>query len=128
MELPPDENETKESALKDAWESEGNRQASALLELGQPDLPVDLSVAGAISLFLRTLKGQSVQTHKTYRVGCRVFMLFLYATNRGNPAEIAVVNLPSLILEDYYLWLVDKYSRAKKMTLAGYMSGPRNLF
>lgn len=127
MKPAQDENAPNETALKNAWEAAGNRQV-ALLETGQAGLPADLSVAGAVSLFLPTLKGQSVQTYKTYRVGCRIFMLFLYATDRGDPAELPLTSLPPLILEDYYLWLVAKYSRVKKMTLAGYMAGPRNLF
>jgi site-specific recombinase XerD len=116
-----------ESALKDSWEAEGKAQASRL-DAAQATLPDNLSVACGVSLFLQTLKGQSVQTHKTYRVGCRVFLFFLHETDRGNPAQLPVVSLPPLILEDYYLWLVERYSRAKKMTVAGYMAGPRNLF
>jgi site-specific recombinase XerD len=117
-----------ESALKDVWEAAGQQQATQM-ELNQAaTLPPEISVACGVSLFLRTLKGQSAQTHKTYRVGCRVFMYFLYESGRGSPAELKVVDLPPLILEDYYLWLVDKYSRGKRMTVSGYMAGPRNLF
>lgn len=116
-----------ENALKDRWTEAGDVQA-AQLEPGAASLPPDTSVACGVSLFLKTLKGQSVQTHKTYRVGCRIFMYFLYENKLGDPAALPVTSLQPLILEDYYLWLVDRYSRAKKMTVAGYMAGPRNLF
>ncbi len=116
-----------ETALKDEWEARGQAQA-AQLDMAQTALPTDISLAAGVCLFLYTLKGQSVQTHKTYRVGCRVFMYFLHESGRGNPAELPVAGLPPLILEDYYLWLVERYSRARKTTVAGYMAGPRNLF
>ncbi|MBN9390512.1 MAG: tyrosine-type recombinase/integrase [Chloroflexi bacterium] len=116
-----------EDELKDRWTVAGETQA-AQLEPGLAVLPPDTSVACGVSLFLKTLKGQSVQTHKTYRVACRIFMYFLYESGLGDPSTIAVTALQPLILEDYYLWLVDRYSRAKKMTVAGYMAGPRNLF
>ena len=44
----------------------------------QARLPQDLPLASAVSLFLSTLKGQSDQTAKTYRVGCRRFMWFIF--------------------------------------------------
>ncbi len=116
-----------ENALKDRWTEAGEIQA-AQLEPGAAALPPATSVACGVCLFLKTLKGQSLQTHKTYRVGCRVFMYFLYESGLGDPAALPVTGLQPLILEDYYLWLVDRYSRAKKMTVAGYMAGPRNLF
>jgi site-specific recombinase XerD len=116
-----------EDALKDRWTVAGDTQA-AQLEPGVAVLPPHTSVACGVSLFLKTLKGQSVQTHKTYRVACRIFMFFLYESGLGDPSALAVTALQPLILEDYYLWLVDRYSRTKKMTVAGYMAGPRNLF
>jgi len=116
-----------ETNLKNEWEKAGNFQATEY-DQSQATLPPHISVACAISLFLLTLRGQSLQTHKTYRVGCRVFMLFLHEKGLGNPTEIGVNSLPPLILEEYYLWLVDKYSRSKRTTVSGYMAGPRNLF
>jgi site-specific recombinase XerD len=116
-----------ENALKDRWSEAGEAQA-ALLEQGAPALPPDTTVACGVCLFLKTLKGQSVQTYKTYRVGCRIFMYFLYASGQGDPSALAVTGLQPLVLEDYYLWLVDRYSRSKRMTVSGYMAGPRNLF
>lgn len=117
----------KESELKDQWDQAGELEA-AQLEQGAPTLPTGISVACGVCLFLRTLKGQSVQTHKTYQVGCRIFMYFLYESGQGDPSVLSVTGLQPLVLEDYYLWLVDRYSRGKKMTVAGYMAGPRNLF
>lgn len=126
--LEPPNNETEtETDLKDRWTAAGEAQA-ARLEPGVAVLPPATSVACGVSLFLKTLKGQSVQTHKTYRVACRIFMYFLYESGLGDPAALPVTALQPLILEDYYLWLVDRYSRARKMTVAGYMAGPRNLF
>ncbi len=116
-----------ENTLKDHWSQAGELQASRL-EQGAPTLPADTSLACGVCLFLKTLKGQSAQTHKTYRVGCRIFMYFLYESGQGDPAALTVTGLQPLVLEDYYLWLVDRYSRGKKMTVAGYMAGPRNLF
>jgi site-specific recombinase XerD len=116
-----------ENALKDSWGRAGELQA-AQLEQGAPALPAGTSVACGVCLFLKTLKGQSVQTHKTYQVGCRIFMYFLYESGQGDPATLPVTGLQPLVLEDYFLWLVDRYSRSKKMTVAGYMAGPRNLF
>jgi site-specific recombinase XerD len=116
-----------ENVLKDRWTEAGEVQA-ARLEQGAPALPADTTVACGVCLFLKTLKGQSVQTYKTYRVGCRIFMYFLYASGQGDPAALTVTGLQPLVLEDYYLWLVGRYSRGKRMTVSGYMAGPRNLF
>lgn len=124
---PEREQPDQEAALKDSWEAAGKTQAERLDPV-QPGLPAEISLACGINLFLGSLKGQSMQTYKTYRVGCRLLMFFVYESGRGNPAQVPVAQLPPLVLEDYYLWLVERYSRAKKMTVAGYMAGPRNLF
>ncbi len=121
------ERQDAETILKDRWEAAGQAQA-VNLDPSQDQLPAGVSIAAGMGLFLQTLKGQSAQTHKTYRVGCRVFLYFLYETGRGDPAQLTVTGLPPLILEEYYLWLVERFSREKKMTVSGYMAGPRNLF
>src|SRR5690349_11319990 len=81
------------------------------IEPAQARLPQALPLASAVSLFLVTLKGQSDQTLKTYRVGCRRFMWFIYSTERGEPAQVTVSSLSPLVLEEFYLWLVDNYGR-----------------
>ncbi len=94
----------------------------------QAFLPENLNLAAAVNLFLTTLKGQSEQTQKTYRVGCRRFLWFIYASGRGNPATITVYSLSPFILEEYYLWLVETYGRQARATTSLYLTANRNLF
>src|SRR3954447_6517953 len=68
-----------------------------------PQLPADLPLAAGVNLFLATLKGQSQETAKTYRVGCRRFMWFVYTTTGQAPDGLAVADLSPLVLEDFYL-------------------------
>jgi site-specific recombinase XerD len=93
-----------------------------------PQLPPDLPLAAGVSLFLGTLKGQSRETAKTYRVGCRRFMWFIYTTTGHAPDRLAVSALSPLVLEDFYLWLVGTYGRKARSTCNSYMAAARNLF
>ncbi len=93
-----------------------------------PQLPADLPLAAGVNLFLATLKGQSQETAKTYRVGCRRFMWFIYTTTGQMPDRLAVSALSPLVLEEFYLWLVAIYGRKARSTCNSYMAAARNLF
>ena len=119
------------------WLNQGKAQ---LAELGLFDLrrgavtnlpaqlPDSLSVVASVLLFLSTLAGQSVQTHKTYRVGCRRFMWFLHDSQQGDPAELHIADLSPLVLEDFYLWMVSVYGKKARTTMSNYLTSARNLF
>lgn len=111
------------------WESAGKtflapEPARPLVE----KLPADLPLAAGVNLFLATLQGQSQETAKTYRVGCRRFMWFIYTTTDKAPDRLAVADLSPLVLEDFYLWLVATYGRKARATCNSYMAAARNLF
>jgi site-specific recombinase XerD len=117
------------SQLLTRWEEESLAYIKAQgLEPAQARLPQDLPLASAVSLFLATLKGQSEQTLKTYRVGCRRFMWFIFSTDRGEPTQVTVSSLSPLVLEEFYLWLVDSYGRKARATTGSYLAASRNLF
>ena len=137
-------------ALLAQWEATGQEQLQSVssdhtraatttsFEASQPPpssphqyraaLPQDLSLAAAVASFLATLKGQSQQTHKSYRVGCRRFMWFCWATGLGDPCVVTVTSMSPFVLEDFYLWLVEWYGREARTTMAGYLAATRNLF
>ncbi len=119
------------------WEREGYRQLAELKMydpahrriIGVPEqLPPELTLNAAIILFIATLTAQSKQTSKTYRVGCRRLMWFIYSTEGGRPDQLPVVQLSPAVLEDFYLWLVETYGKQARATIGAYMAGARNLF
>jgi site-specific recombinase XerD len=120
---------SEQSQLLTEWEEASLTYIKAQsLEPTQARLPQDLPLASAVGLFLATLKGQSDQTLKTYRVGCRRFMWFIFSTERGEPTQVTVSSLSPLVLEEFYLWLVDNYGRKARATTGSYLAASRNLF
>jgi site-specific recombinase XerD len=118
-----------QSQLLPQWEAASHSHIKEKgLEPTQTRLPQDLPLASAVSLFLATLKGQSEQTLKTYRVGCRRFMWFIFSTDRGEPTQMPISSLSPLVLEEFYLWLVDNYGRKARATTGSYLAASRNLF
>lgn len=123
--------------LLNSWEAAGYQQLTQLrlydpkhqqvIHVGD-NLPSSLSLSAACLVFLSTLSGQSKQTHKTYRVGCRRLMWFIYSTDRGLPQELTVFEMSPSVLEDFYLWLVDSYGKQNRATIGAYLAGVRNLF
>ena len=117
-------------ALLTQWETAGKTYfgAGRSLVVGMAQLPEDLPLAAGVQLFLDTLKGQSQETAKTYRVGCRRFMWFVYDTTGQAPDQATIYSLSPLVLEDFYLWLVATYGRRARATVSSYMAAARNLF
>lgn len=120
--------EADQRALLNRWESAATAYLEAERLKSANQLPEDLPLAAGITLFLETLKGQSQETAKTYRVGCRRFMLFIYDTTGRAADRTAVTGLSPLVLEDFYLWLVATYGRKARSTCNSYMAAARNLF
>ena len=126
-----------QTLLLNSWETSGYEQLSQarlydskhrqVVNVGE-SLPQNLTLSAAIGIFLSTLAGQSKQTHKTYRVGCRRLMWFVYSTDRGLPHELLVSEMSPGVLEDFYLWLVDNYGKQNRATVGAYMAATRNLF
>ncbi len=119
-----------QSSLLNEWESAGKSYfgTGRVLQAGMAQLPADLPLAAGVQLFLDTLKGQSQETAKTYRVGCRRFMWFMYETTGQAPDQASIYELSPLVLEDFYLWLVATYGRKARATCSSYMAAARNLF
>lgn len=121
--------DTGQPGLLKRWETAGAAYlAPEQVKPVVPQLPADLPLAAGVNLFLATLKGQSQETAKTYRVGCRRFMWFVYTTTEQAPDRLAVADLSPLVLEDFYLWLVASYGRKARATCNSYMAAARNLF
>lgn len=119
-----------QSALLTEWESAARAYfgTGRSGQTGTGQLPEDLPLAAGVQLFLDTLRGQSQETAKTYRVGCRRFLWFVYETTGHAPDQATVYGLSPLVLEDFYLWLVATYGRKARATCTAYMAAARNLF
>jgi len=119
-----------QSALLTEWETGAKSYfgKGRSLITGTSQLPPELPLAAGVYLFLETLKGQSQETAKTYRVGCRRFMWFIFETAGQIPDQATIYELSPLVLEDFYLWLVATYGRKARATCNSYMAAARNLF
>jgi len=76
--------------------------------------------------FLATLAGKSPKTVATYRVSLERFASFLLEA--GTPPEALAADLPREILERFHAWLVDRYGRDRRATIATYIAGARAFF
>lgn len=119
-----------QATLLTEWETGAKNYfgAGRALITGMNQLPPELPLAAGVHLFLETLKGQSQETAKTYRVGCRRFMWFIFKTTGQPPDQATIYELSPLVLEDFYLWLVATYGRKARATCNSYMAATRNLF
>ena len=91
----------------------------------QPD-QTGLLISQAISEFVAASKGKSPQTVITYTSALNKFNQFLTSTGHL-PDKTSVQSLPSYILEDFYLWMVDQFGREARATLRTYLAGVRAL-
>jgi site-specific recombinase XerD len=82
------------------------------------------ALASAAERFLRALAGQSPQTRRTYASALRRFFEFL--GERGVAPEVVPPTALALsLLEEYALWLVARYGRERRPTLATYLAALR---
>lgn len=86
-----------------------------------PDYP---TVVDAISRFDAELVAKSPETRKTYRKALRRFEESL-RDHDADPESLATNELPQIVLEDFYLWLIDTYGRDHRTTANDYLAGVR---
>lgn len=76
-----------------------------------------------VEAFLATLGGKSPRTHDTYRTGLRHFRE--YVAQRGSLEAWAPSHVRPTLLEEFYAWLVRKYGRERRATVATHSAALR---
>ena len=73
-----------------------------------------------------SFRAKSPNTRKTYAMGLRTFAVFLEDSGI-DPPEVTTDRLPPDCLEQFYLWLADRYGRDVTSTINTHMSAARSV-